>query len=220
MRLDTEPSSILSCWLERAIALVITVVLSPALLAVACAVVVGDGTPVLFRQKRIGKEGKPFDLLKFRSMQNAMTGPALTSRGDARVTRVGRFIRRFKLDELPQLWNVLCGHIALIGPRPEVPCFVDFSNPLWQSTLKLKPGITGLASLLYREEEILLAQAKDPEQYYRDFLLPDKLRLNLAYARSRTVRSDLSLLWLTLLFSIAPGTHDAERVRRLFAPKG
>src|SRR5262245_29839914 len=120
----------------------------PILVLVAVAIAIEDGMPVLFRQLRIGKDGISFELLKFRSMRRGMSGPTLTKSRDRRITRVGCFIRRYKLDELPQLWNVLRGELNLIGPRAEVPGFVDLSNPLWRSTLRVKPGITGLATLV------------------------------------------------------------------------
>jgi lipopolysaccharide/colanic/teichoic acid biosynthesis glycosyltransferase len=190
----------------------------PILLLVAVAIAIEDGMPVLFRQRRIGKDGISFELLKFRSMRDGMSGPALTKSRDRRITRVGCFIRRYKLDELPQLWNVLRGELSLIGPRAEVPGFVDLSNPLWRSTLRVKPGITGLATLVYRAEEDVLAQVGVPEQYYRSVLLPDKLRLNLAYSRRRNMRTDLMLLGLTVLFSILPRTYNSDRVRQIFLP--
>jgi lipopolysaccharide/colanic/teichoic acid biosynthesis glycosyltransferase len=191
----------------------------PILLLVAVAIAIEDGMPVLFRQRRIGKDGISFELLKFRSMRHGMSGPALTQSRDRRITRVGYFIRRYKLDELPQLWNVLRGELSLIGPRAEVPGFVDLSNPLWRSTLSVKPGITGLATLVYRAEEDVLAQVGVPEQYYCAVLLPDKLRLNLAYSHRRNMRTDLMLLGLTVLFSISPRTHNSNRVRQMFLPR-
>jgi lipopolysaccharide/colanic/teichoic acid biosynthesis glycosyltransferase len=202
----------------RVLAAVLLVALAPVLIVIACAIAVEDGGPILFRQKRVGKCGQCFDLVKFRSMRREASGASLTASGDARVTRIGSFIRHYKLDELPQLWNVMRGDIGLIGPRPEVPCFVDLADPLWRATLELKPGITGLATLIYREEERLLGRVSEPEHYYRGMILPDKLRLNVEYSKHRTWRSDLQLLWLTLRASISPRGCDAEYIRRLFAP--
>jgi lipopolysaccharide/colanic/teichoic acid biosynthesis glycosyltransferase len=196
--------------------------LSPALALVALAVWLDDGSPVLFRQTRVGRGGRPFVLFKFRSMFNrpldARAGALLTASGDPRVTRTGRFLRKFKIDELPQLWNVLRGEMSLIGPRPEVPRYVDTSQAVWRAVLGVRPGITDVATLLYRDEERILAGFADPEKAYRETVLPAKLALNLAYLGRRSCLRDVKLLALTAWHSLLPGAVDAEKLKKLILP--
>lgn len=164
-------------------------------LCLAC-VLCGDGTPVFFRQTRVGKDGRLFRVVKFRTM-HAAAGPVITSGNDPRITRCGRILRAGKLDELPQLWNVLKGDMGLVGPRPEVPQFVSLQSPEWPAVLRVRPGITGAASLRYRNEAALLAKASDPIKYYREAVLPAKLSLELRYLQTCTFFGDLRLLWKT-----------------------
>jgi lipopolysaccharide/colanic/teichoic acid biosynthesis glycosyltransferase len=205
--------------IERSAAAVALVVVSPVLLAIAVAVAVCDGRPVFFRQTRIGKNGAPFLLWKFRTMRTGVPGDRITSGGDARVTGLGRSLRKYKLDELSQLWNVVAGHMALIGPRPEVPAFVDASDPIWAAVLGARPGITDLATIVCRDEEEELRSAGNGEQYYRDVLLPRKLALNLQYNAVRCWRSDLALVWLTLRYSFYPAGFDATSVQQRILSK-
>jgi lipopolysaccharide/colanic/teichoic acid biosynthesis glycosyltransferase len=204
-------------WIGRAVAGAALVVLSPLAVVCALAIVIEDGRPVFFRQLRMGRAGAGFLLLKFRSMRRNAPGSRVTAGGDRRITRAGAFLRRYKLDELPQLWNVLRGEMALVGPRPEVPEFVDAQDARWREVLRVRPGITDLATLLYRHEEQMLAGAADPERYYREVILPEKLRLNLRYLRTRSRASDAALLALTAVYSIFPGSLDPERLARMFA---
>jgi len=139
-------------------------------------------------------------------------GSASTAAGDRRVTLVGAKLRKYKLDELPQFFCVLRGHMSLIGPRPEVPEYVEPSDDLWEAVLQMRPGITDLASLAFRNEEDMLAEAEDPETLYRSSVLPEKLRLNIAYQRSRSLRRDLKLLWMTARYSFYPKGFDRNRV--------
>ena len=191
---------------------------SPVLLVIAISIWLEDGKPVLFRQIRVGRLGAPFALLKFRSMRNHAAGALLTSEGDPRVTRVGKFLRRYKLDELPQLWNVVRGEMSLIGPRPEVPKFVDLTDPVWTEVLQTKPGITDLATLAYRDEESILANYADVERGYREEVLPAKLALNREYLANRSGWSDIKLLALTVRFSLAPAGFDAQQAKRAILP--
>jgi len=190
--------------LDRLGAAVGLLALAPLLLLVAVAIVLDDGFPVLFRQIRVGRGGRPFRLWKFRSMRRNAAGPRITTGRDPRITRAGAWLRRYKIDELPQLWNVLVGELSLVGPRPEVPAFVDPADPVWQGVLAVKPGITDPASLAYRQEEQMLAGAPDPEHYYREVLLPAKLALNLEYLRTRSFWRDLRLIIRTLQACISP----------------
>ena len=172
--------------------------LAPVLAAVAL-VVRRDG-PVLFRQERVGRGGRTFRIWKFRTMVPGAEarGAALTVGGDPRITRVGAWLRRTKLDELPQLLNVLRGEMTLVGPRPEVPRYVALYTPEQRRVLELVPGITDPASVRYRDEAGELALAADPQRHYIDVVLPDKIRLNLAYAARATIASDLRILLATL----------------------
>jgi lipopolysaccharide/colanic/teichoic acid biosynthesis glycosyltransferase len=212
-----EKMSAVRLVLERMAAAIGLAIAAPVLLGFAVAIAFEDGFPITFRQDRIGQDGTPFRLWKLRSMRAGRQGTAITAGNDPRVTRTGRQMRRYKLDELPQLWNVLRGEMSLIGPRPEVPKFVDARQPVWREVLKVRPGITDLATLVYRNEEQLLAGSSNPEQYYRDILLPQKLALNLEYIRGRSLRSDIKLVLLTLWYSFFPHGLDPERMRQYFA---
>ncbi len=192
---------------------------APVMALSAAAVALEDGRPVLFRQTRIGRDGRPFVMLKFRSMRQAQAGTSVTAGGDARVTRGGRFLRKYKLDELPQLWNVLRGDMSLIGPRPEVPKFVDLSEPLWKTVLSVRPGITDLASLYYRHEEGMLAGAADPEAHYRRVILPEKLRIAAGGVERKSIGNDLKILIYTVLCSFFPGRFDQTRVSKALSQR-
>lgn len=169
---------------------------SPVLLVVAALVKSTSPGPVLFWQERIGLGGLAFRIVKFRTMcQDAdQRGPAITPADDARVTTVGRWLRRLKLDELPQLWNVLKGEMSLVGPRPEVPRYVESYSSAQRRVLTVRPGITDPASIAYRREEDLLAGHADLDRYYREVVLPDKLNKNLEYLDRMSFTYDLLLL--------------------------
>jgi len=201
---------------DRAIATAGLLLLSPVFLLVSLAILLDDGFPILFHQTRLGRNGKPFRLLKFRSMVCGRPGARITSATDTRFTRMGRTLRKYKLDELPQLMNVLRGEMSLVGPRPEVPEFVDLAAPAWRAVLSVKPGITDLATLLYRDEEGLLTQTREPEQYYRDVLLPSKLALSRHFIETAGFRGELMLIFWTVYYSVFPQRFDADRVRRQF----
>jgi lipopolysaccharide/colanic/teichoic acid biosynthesis glycosyltransferase len=194
-------------------------VTAPALALIAASVWMESGLPILFCQTRIGRGGRPFRLLKFRTMRVGPSGLPITASGDSRITRIGGILRRYKLDELLQLWNVLRGEMALVGPRPEVPEFVDPLSPVWRIVLSVLPGVTDLATILYRNEERLLAQAPDPVGYYREQVLPRKLALNVAYLRRRSLRLDLKLIFLTVCCSLSPGRLDTTHLEQAFAWK-
>lgn len=172
--------------------------LSPILLLVAIVVVADSGWPVLFLQQRIGRRFRPFHLWKFRTMIHCSTGPPITVPGDARVTRAGRFLRASKLDELPQLWNVLRGDMSMVGPRPEQPEYVEMFHDRYVPVLELRPGITDSASICFRYEDRVLAAAADPQAEYTQHVLPDKLALAQEYVRTRTFARDVAILLRTL----------------------
>ena len=170
----------------------------PILLGIALAMrLSGDTGPFLYRAQRVGVGGVPFTVLKVRTMTAGSEGTGITASRDARVTRVGRVLRRFRLDELPQLVNVVRGEMSLVGPRPEDPRFVDWSDPVHQRVFTAKPGITGLAQLEFHDEAALLTGA-DVEATYRDTILPAKLRLDVEYLDRRSTRLDLEILVRTV----------------------
>lgn len=179
-----------------------TLVFLPLMAVVAVVVKVTSAGPVLFRQARVGEDGRIFQLLKFRTMTHlpAGAGPGVTRKGDSRITPVGRFLRGCKLDELPQLVNVMRGDMSLVGPRPELPAFRDTLALEHRELVALKPGLTGAATLEFRHEEQLLAEVpeKDLEAYYEDNIVPRKAQLDLAYAHRASLLSDLEILWRTL----------------------
>jgi len=190
--------------------------LLPVLAGVALVIILDDGAPVLFNQIRVGRNGKLFRIWKFRTMRSGSAGSGITTAGDGRVTRVGKKLRKFKLDELPQLFNVFKGDMSLVGPRPEVPEYVQVEAPIWQSVLRVRPGVTDLATLLYRDEERILGASGDPNAFYRASILPAKLILNLAYHLSRSFRQDLKLILLTIRYSLFPESFDPDLIKRKF----
>ena len=192
------------------------VVLSPVFCIVALAIVTTDGRPILFRQTRIGRNGEPFRILKFRTMRPGARGIAITVAGDPRVTRLGARLRKYKLDELPQLLNVLAGDMSLVGPRPEVAEYVEWDAPAWQTVLRTRPGITDLATLIFRDEEAILSASSDPSTFYREKVLPRKLALNLRYMGCRSFLQDLKLIFLTVHYSLFPARFKPELVRKAF----
>jgi lipopolysaccharide/colanic/teichoic acid biosynthesis glycosyltransferase len=189
-------------------------VLIPVLGALSLAVLLDDGRPVFFSQTRVGKGGRAFRIWKFRTMRAGSRGSAVTAAGDRRVTRVGAVLRRCKLDELPQLFNVLKGDMSLVGPRPEVPEYVRLEEPIWQAVLQVRPGVTDLATLLFRDEEKLLGSSADPNTFYRETVLPEKLVLNLGYLRFKSFRRDLMLILLTIRYSLFPDRFDPDLIKR------
>jgi lipopolysaccharide/colanic/teichoic acid biosynthesis glycosyltransferase len=177
------------------------VLLAPLLLGIALWVKLDSRGPVLFRQQRVGRFGRPFMIHKFRTMaiDAPARGPQITIGADPRITRAGQFLRRTKLDELPQLWDVLRGAMSLVGPRPEVPKYVAlYPDGIRELLLSVRPGITDLASLQYRDESSVLAAAADPECAYVEQVLPAKLALSARYVREATLIGDLRLILATL----------------------
>ena len=174
-------------------------VLSPLFLILAVWIKLDSPGPVFYRQVRVGRGNKDFRLFKFRSMRVGSDKKGLITVGghDPRVTRSGYYIRKYKLDELPQLINVFIGDMSLVGPRPEVRKYVDLYTPEQLRVLDVRPGITDMASIRYRNENELLEQAADPEQYYRDVVMQDKLRINLEYVADHSFIKDLKIIFMT-----------------------
>jgi lipopolysaccharide/colanic/teichoic acid biosynthesis glycosyltransferase len=200
------PRSGLPRALEVPLAALGLILASPLLLLGALAVAMSSPGPVWFRQQRVGRGGRPFTLYKLRSMRIDAGGLAVTSRADSRVTPVGRWLRRSKLDELPQLWNVVRGDMSLVGPRPEVPRYVDLANPRWQRVLEVRPGITDPLTLKLRNEEALMPKDEaDAERFYLETLQPLKLDAYLDYLARRSWWTDVEVLFATVASVIRPG---------------
>lgn len=180
-------------------ALVGLVILSPMFLAIAVWIKIDSRGPVFFRQQRVGKDGAMFNIIKFRTMTDDSHEALLTIGNDRRITVAGRFLRRNKLDEFPQLFNVVGGSMSLVGPRPEVPRYVDCYPPdVRKVVLSVAPGITDWASIYYKEENSLLNRATNPEQAYLDTILPAKLKYNLRYVEERSFWNDVQIIFTTL----------------------
>lgn len=185
---------------DRVMALIGLVVLLPVFLVVSILINIKmpDG-PILFRQKRVGKGGRIFTMVKFRSMVVSHSGSSVSVAGESRISPLGAKLRKYKLDELPELWNVLIGDMSFVGPRPDVPGFADKLVGEEREILQLRPGITGPASLKYRNEEELLASVDDPIRYNTEVIYPDKVRINLDYLRHWSFARDLKYIVQTLL---------------------
>lgn len=185
---------------DRIMALVGLIVLSPVLFVVwiLIRVKMPDG-PAVFTQKRVGKDGKLFTMYKFRSMSAHHSGSTVSVAGESRITPLGAKLRRYKLDELPELWNVLIGDMSFVGPRPDVPGYADKLEGDDRRVLQLRPGITGPASLKYRDEEVLLASQADPQEYNDKVIYPDKVRINLYYLDHYSFLADIKMIVATVL---------------------
>ena len=185
---------------DRLMALIGLLVLWPVLLVVAVLIRVKmPGGPVIFKQKRVGRNGKLFTMYKFRSMTVGHGGSSVSVAGESRITPLGAKLRHYKLDELPELWNVLTGDMSFVGPRPDVPGYADQLVGDDREVLKLSPGITGPASLKYRDEEDLLALQPDPQKYNDEVIFPDKVRINLYYLHHYSFVKDIEMIFCTVL---------------------
>jgi lipopolysaccharide/colanic/teichoic acid biosynthesis glycosyltransferase len=175
------------------------VIVSPLLLVIALAVTLTSRGPVFFRQPRVGRDFVPFQIVKFRTMHEGLDGPLITASSDRRVTTVGRLLRRAKLDELPQLWNVLKGEMSLVGPRPEVAKYVDQFRTDYEEILSVRPGITDPASIAFRREDEMLAMTATPEEKYVNEILPKKIAMCKEYVQTRTLLGDFILIVRTIV---------------------
>ena len=177
------------------------IVLSPVLIIIAIKIKAGSDGPVFFKQIRVGQSGKEFEILKYRTMvvDAEKLGKQITVGNDNRITKIGSFLRKYKLDELPQLINVFKGDMSLVGPRPEVPRYVKLYNEEQKKVLEVKPGITDLASIRYRDENDLLGGVENPEEFYINTIMPDKLALNLEYIRKNNIVFDIYIILNTII---------------------
>ena len=180
------------------------VILSPLCLCISLMVACGSKGGALYRQTRVGRNGKEFKLLKFRTMrQNAdQSGQLITVGADQRITRIGKFLRKYKIDELPQFLNIIKGDMSIVGPRPEVPKYVALYDQRQKQVLSVRPGLTDYASIEYISESELLAQSDDPNRTYIEKIMPAKLELNLKYIEDQSIMEDLRLIFKTLFFIV------------------
>ena len=185
------------------------VIVGPLLAIFAILIVLNSRGPILFRQKRMGMKGQEFVLFKLRTMAISQKGPMITAADDRRVTKIGKLLRKTKIDELPELWNVFRGDMSFVGPRPEVSEFVDLEEPLWQEILEHRPGITDPVTLRLRNEEQLLARVADKERYYREVIQPYKLRGYAQFVRDKSWKTDIRIIGRTLRAVVFPKTVKA-----------
>ena len=188
-------------WLfDRGMSLVGLLLLWPLLAIVAILIRIKmPGGPVIFKQKRVGRDGQLFTMYKFRSMTVCHGGSSVSVAGESRITPLGAKLRRWKLDELPELWNVLVGDMSFVGPRPDVPGYADMLKGDEREVLLLRPGITGPASMKYRDEEELLATVEDPQKYNDEVIFPDKVRINRYYLHHYSFWMDMKMIVCTVL---------------------
>lgn len=174
--------------------------ISPILLIIAVLIKITSKGPILFKQKRVGKNALVFNILKFRTMvvDAEKVGRQITVGNDSRITKVGIFLRKYKLDELPQLINVIKGDMSLVGPRPEVPKYVELYNENQKRVLEVRPGITDYASIEYRDENSILGNVENPEEYYINIIMPHKIDLNMKYIENNNVFIDIAIIFKTI----------------------
>jgi lipopolysaccharide/colanic/teichoic acid biosynthesis glycosyltransferase len=199
---------------DIAISLIALLVLAPIGVLIGILIKLDSPGPVLYQARRIGRGGRPFRMYKFRTMAAGAdrSGPALTYKDDPRITRMGQLLRRVRIDEMPQLFNVLKGEMSLVGPRPEAPEYVDLGQPIWRQVLSIRPGICGLAQLTYAvDEPALLESATTLDHDYVNRILPTKLQLDLRYVRERSFLLDLRLILQTFLVLIRTGEQATSR---------
>jgi lipopolysaccharide/colanic/teichoic acid biosynthesis glycosyltransferase len=192
-------NSIIKYIFDRSIALVAGILLFPLLVPVALGIRLSSQGPVFFRQKRVGKDGHLFTIIKFRTMRINDGSNTVTAVGDARITPIGSFLRKWKLDELPELYNILIGEMSFVGPRPDVPGYADLLKGNDRKILALRPGITGPASLKYYNEEEILAGVENPKEYNDTVIFPDKVRINLKYLERCSLFEDLKIIIYTII---------------------
>lgn len=188
---------------DRVVAFSGLVMLMPVMTLIAVGIKASSPShPVFFRQIRIGQYGKRFSIIKFRTMKSKGSDYSVSIKNDCRITSFGHFLRKYKLDELPELWNVLVGDMSFVGPRPDVPGYADHLQGEDQKILELKPGITGPATLKYRNEEEILSGVSDPVEYNDKIIWPDKIKINRKYVDERTFMGDLKIILQTIFGSL------------------
>jgi lipopolysaccharide/colanic/teichoic acid biosynthesis glycosyltransferase len=190
----------LKFWFDRIVSFLGLFFLWPILIIIALIIRVKmPGGPVIFKQRRVGKDAKLFTMFKFRTMMVTHSGSSVSVAGESRITPFGAVLRKYKLDELPELWNVLIGDMSFVGPRPDVPGYADKLEGDDRIILKMRPGLTGPASIKYRHEDKILAEQDDPLRYNDEVIWPDKVKINKEYYENWSVWRDISILWKTIL---------------------
>jgi len=184
---------------DRVFGLIGTLISLPLMGMIALVILIRSGPPVLFRQKRAGKDSRIFTIYKFRTMQLNDGKNTISTRNDSRITREGAFLRKWKMDELPELFNVLIGDMSFVGPRPDIPEYAENLTGEDRKILSLRPGITGPATLKYIDEEEILANVPDPIEYNDTVIYPDKVRINLEYAKRYSMLEDLKMIYYTII---------------------
>jgi lipopolysaccharide/colanic/teichoic acid biosynthesis glycosyltransferase len=180
------------------VSIIVIIVLSPLFILIALLIKLTSKGPIFFFQKRVGKSAKLFDIIKFRSMIEGNYIDTISIAGDSRITRLGSILRKYKLDELPELWNVVLGDMSLVGPRPDVPGYADKLAGENRKILKLRPGITGPASIKYSDEEYILSKQENPVRYNNEVLYPDKVKINLDYYYNNNIWIDIKIIFATI----------------------
>lgn len=168
------------------------------MLVIALFVKAGSEGPVFFRQKRVGRNGIPFTIYKFRTMIENHGGSSVSVKGESRITRIGAVLRKLKIDELPELWNILIGDMSFVGPRPDVPEYTALLNDEQRDILSIRPGLTSPASIKYAREEKILSTVSDAQKYFDEVIWPDKMKMNLEYIRNRSFTGDILIIFKTL----------------------
>jgi lipopolysaccharide/colanic/teichoic acid biosynthesis glycosyltransferase len=200
---------------EIFLALAGLIVFAPVMVISAALVAFEASGSIIFRQKRIGRGGAEFTIYKFRTMKASASGALITAEGDSRITKTGAFLRKYKLDEMPELYNILKGEMSFVGPRPEVPDLVDLNSADWQKILGARPGLTDPVTLRLRNEEALLAQAVDKQEFYRECLQPFKIKGYVHYVENRNWRIDAMILLRTLKAVMLPQTAMPPSIEEL-----
>ncbi len=213
------PKDFVNKGIPRSIEFIVAVfgllILSPVLFICALFVWLSSPGGIFFRQKRVGRGGNLFTLYKFRTMVVSNSGLPITAANDRRITRIGKFLRKWKLDELPEIYNVLIGEMSFVGPRPEVPELVDFSDPAWSTILMVRPGITDTVTLRLRNEEAILATVEDKETFYREVVQPYKIQGYLEYLEKRSLKTDLTIIAQTIKVILFPRTAPPPILKKV-----
>lgn len=183
---------------DRLAGLIALLIFLPVIFLISIIIMIKDGFPIFFTQKRVGKDGKLFKMIKFRTMQKNDSKNTVSVKGDSRITKTGAFLRRYKLDELPELINIVFGQMSFVGPRPDVPGYADLLEGENRKILKLRPGLTGPATLKYFDEEEILAKQENPQKYNDEVIFPDKVKINLQYYYNNSLVKDIRIIFATI----------------------
>lgn len=196
---------------DVAASLIMAVILSPMLIIFSLMIFLSSGRPVFFTQERIGRYGKRFNIIKFRTMKNnTATSDGITLLNDMRITKVGSFLRKYRLDEFPQLFNILKGDMSFVGPRPDMPQYYKVNDYGYKCVLLVKPGVTGEVTLKYKGEDSILSLSKDPEKTYIEKIFPEKVKLNIEYIKNITLLYDLNILLKTVYYVFANRNYGGK----------